>query len=934
MRKNILLFIIATVATLLLHAQSYEVLNYQGVLKNPDGSIRPNTEARIVLEFVQENNIVYSESHDITTNPNGYFSLHPGNGNSISGIFSNIDWGYAPMTMRSIINDEIIAETHLTSVPYALYALRFAGEEAMQSSIDSVSDAHLLTSLQVDDQALLIENLTLNHEVLQYHIDSLHVSISELSITDSITAQHIDSLYNCILNLSANDSITAQHIDSLATVATIFNATAQAPLIQGKYHTSQTAIEAVPQHMRKNGLIVTFRRDTLSWHSIQYNNNDTTEWDNIDKWNNYNYFGNLVVPFATNDSLTRLQIPQEQRRQGLIISYYNNSQIVNEQFIGNAFDNVSWSDNNAWVQLLFTSEEINKMKKDIARIDTLVNDVKKGMQDMSTFGAWFYIGHNEKFSQAGGVNYQGKEVSDLTMVHTPLIPIEDLWFVTTYGNNNYPGISFFADNNFDNRLAFEGDTLLSENWQKQTFDFSTDEIPRAARYFSLNMLLEKKSEIELKKRTPITNVIDTSVKYAFQDQNNMFNYIGTYVGCNGKRVIHQDFRHSRFVEIGNDVYKVMSTGCYNEEFITPIVVYYTDMSFNNAIGYDLGEVNSDGYTSREIIISRETAPEGAEYFIVNCIPNKGAANVFLGRTTEYALNNADSRLSIIENNLSCYSGRKLVTLGDSFTINSGNRSKTWQQWLCEWLGVTWSADETTKGKNGYSPMGVGGSWVMPNDINAMSLRCMDIRRYAPNIIIIYGGQNDKLGSYSLGSIEDEPFIPSQIIDLTNRSTVNSLADAIDYMSTNNKVPAPQTILHINASWGKQLYFIEDTTQWRDTQAWIHPIDSVSFYSAYKGMVERVCTQNPLATIYCLTFMQCDSTRYDNSLGSWEEVDEHRRLKCQAIKEIAQQYGVQVIDLWNQSGVTPYNAPSLYSDWLHPNQYGYRRLAESIYRAIK
>ncbi len=928
MKRSIIFLIIAIFSVaLLLHAQSYNTLNYQGVLKNPDGSIRPHTQATVRLEFIQEDNIVYSESHHISTNANGYFTLHPGQGISETGLFSEIDWGAAPMTMRSIIDDITIAETHLSSVPYALYALQFAGETEMQHAIDSVGNAHFETSLQMDETVQTIDLMQHTDKLLQSNIDSAYCLI--------------DSLYLTVAMLKDNDAATTLRIDKLAhttdsmsTSTVIFNATAQAPLAQGRYHNSETARLAVPNYMRKSGLVVTFRSDTLTWHSLQFNSSDTAQWNKTEAWSDFGSYGNIIVSYHKNDSLTRLQVPKEHRRQGLIISYFNNQEIINEQYTGTQCDDKAWSDSRAWVQLLFTSREIDKMKSEIARIDTLVNDVKKGLQDMSTFGAWFYIGYNDLFSQAGGLSYSGDEVSDLSMVHTPLIPIEQLWFVTAYGNNQYPALSFFSENNYTSRLPFQGDTITGDEWQRLTFDFSTDEIPILARYFAVNMVLDKKTSIELKKRMPITDVIDTSTKYAFQEQSNSFNYIGAYVGCNGKRIINSQFRHTRFIDIADNVYKVISTGSYNNEAITPVVVYYRDITFNDVVGYDLGDVATDGSTTREIIISKTTAPAEAEYFIVNCTPGKGTASIYLGYTTEYAINNADNRLTTLENNISCYSGRKLVTLGDSFTTNSGNRGKSWQQWLCEWLGVTWSQEETYSGMNGFDAMGIGGSWIMPNDINAMSLRCQDIRRYSPNLIIIYGGQNDKIGQYKLGSIEDKPFIPSQIIDLTNRSTVNSLSDAIKYMTDNNITPTPQTILHINVSWGKQLYYWDKESNWNDSESWIQPLDSISFYSAYKGLVEHTCIQNPLATIYCLTLMQCDSTRYDESLGSWEELDKQRKLKCQAIKEIAQYYGVQLIDTWNKSGVTPYNAPSLYSDWLHPNQYGYRRLAECIYREIK
>lgn len=935
MKKYLSLLIIAISALFLLQAHSYNVLNYQGVLKNPDGSIRPNTQTTVQLDFIQDGNIVYSESHNITTNPNGYFAIHPGEGESIIGTFSEIDWGYSAISMRSIIDGNIIAETRMTSVPYALYSLQWSGENATRQSIDSVGDAHHETALQVDEIIQSIDYIQQEIDTTNIRIDSIH------SILDS-TYCIIDSIQLSILQLYENDSITSQKIDrlqdktdSLSTSALFFNATAQAPLLQGEYHTKTSATQAVPQHIRKNGLIVTYRSDTLNWHSIQFNNNDTAQWNRVEAWKEYGSYGNITLPYNTSDSLTRLQVPQEHRRQGLIISYYNNTEIINEQYFGVEYDNTSWSNSNSWMRLLFTNKELDKLKSEIARIDTLVNDVKKGLQDMSTFGAWFYINHNEQFSQAGAIDYSGTEVANIAMVHTPLIPIEETWFVTIYGNNQYPGITFFSDNDYNTRIPFQGDTLTSDKWQQQTIDFSTDEIPYTARYFALNMPLEKKGSIELKKRMPIENVIDTSIKYAYQEQINCFNYIGAYVGCNGKRTINSQCRHTKFFEIGDNVYKVNSIGSYNDQNIIPIIVYYSDASFNNAVSYDIGDVGSDGMTSREIIISKETAPTDAEYFIINCIPTAGQATISMGKTTEYAINTADTRITSLENNISCYSGRKLVTLGDSFTTNSGNRNQAWQQWLCDWLGVSWSQEETLNGVNGYCAMGVGGSWVIPNNISSMSIRCLDIRRYSPNLIIIYGGQNDQIDKYELGTIDDKPFMPSQIVDLVNRSTITSLQEAIDYFVTNNITPKAQTVIHVNTyTLGRQLYYLENPDEWTDTTSWIRPIEFVSFYSAYKGMLEQVSTQNPFASIYCVTLMQCDSTRYDQSLGDWDELDKQRRRKCEAIKEIAAYYGVQVIDAWNTSGITPYNASSLYNDWLHPNQYGYRRLAECIYRAIK
>lgn len=928
MHKKLLTILVFIATIIVLSAQTPELLNYQGVLKNPDGSIRPNAEAVLTLEFVQDGTTTYQESHHITTNANGYFAIYPGSGNALLGNFSEIDWSTGPVVMRSILDNVTIAETHLTSVPYALYAQRVKGQDNMEFRIDTISDLLYQTTLLVDNNIVEIDNL-------HGDVDSLYLTVAGIIEQDSISALHtqaqIDSLHADVDTLHTNINSLA---DSIAAQTRFFNATAYAPPPAGTYHTCSSASAAVPQPIRNMGLVVTFRSDTLNWQSIQYIHNDTTQWLNSELWKSYSTYGNIILPYAESDSTTRLQIPVNHRQQGLIISYFNNNHVVNEQFIAGKYDDYTWSNDSSWMQLLLNSSELDKMRAEIARIDTLVNDVKKGFQDMSTFGAWFYINRNELFSQCGGINNNGEEVESLLMLHTPLVPINNQWFVTTVGNQEFPGISFYRDYDMSSRLTSICDTLTSDEWQSQTFDFSTDEIPRSAKFFTVNYLLSTQDSTSIRLRNPIEDVIDTSIKYNYSELTNNFNYIGAYVGCNGERRINAKMRHSRFIPLGDDVYKIITTGSYNEDAICPVIVYYDNDYFDSCVGYDIGDVQEGGTTTCERIISRENVPEGTTHFVVNWIPSQGGSSIYIGKTTEDAIIETDNRLVNLESNISCYTGGKLVTIGDSFTTNSGNRGPKWQELLCSWLGTTWSEDETEKGVNGFSPMGVGGSWVMPNDINAMSIRCADVRRYSPDMIIVYGGQNDKIDKYSLGDINDTPFIPSQTIDFTNRSNINSLAEAIDYITNYEVNIIDNTLMHINTSSGKQLYYLESKDSCQVEEAWIHPIDSISFYSAYKGMIEQLCTRNPKATIFCLTLLQCNSESYDGSLGTWEELDAQRRIKCEAIKEIAAYYGVEVIDLWNKSGITPYNISTYYNDWLHPNQHGYRRMAECIYRIIK
>lgn len=909
-RISLFLSILTLVIVTLLQAQAAQVLNYQGVLKNPNGTVRPNTQAELTLEFVQEGVVIYSEVHNVTTNSNGYFSLHPGAGSSLIGSFDAIAWGDGTIVMRTLLDGVAIAETQLTAVPYAMHAEHVKGWDIVWSSIDSIGEAHDQTTLLLDDAMLTIEQLKITNDTLMQRIDTLQ--------------SYVDEQVQDIKNTESE----------IAKGANFFNATLYAPLETGLYHTLQSAIEAAPKHLRSSGTVVTFRCDSINWRSVQFVGCDTLSWNDAKSWNNYGGVGNFTIPYLDSDSTTRLSVPDYIRRQGLIITYVKNNHVVNEQYIDSCLDNSAWCKSESWLPLTVMYEELAHMRNVVDSINARVKKMDKDVQTLSNAGSWFYVGHKEKFSQAGGIDYRGESVVDYELMHTDFIPIQNEWMVKTYGNKTYPGISFYRDKDLKTRIPSKFDAVQDDTWQWQEMDFMLDAIPYGAQYFVVNLVVDKKDEAALSLRHSIENVIDISQPYTYREEESVFSYTGAYTNITGKRTINANYKHSRFLPLESGTqYKVIATGNYTEDLTVPLVVYYNDVSFTSMVGYDLGTIQDDRSTQGELIISRESAPEGTNYVVINSCPSKGESVVMSGSSTSDLLNEVYTRVGGLENTKSCISERKLVTLGDSFTTNSGNKSTYWQQLLVEWSGVVWSSEETLTGLNGYAPMGYGGAWVMPNDVNSLSIRSMYVRRYVPNIIILYGGQNDKTNIYKMGSIEDEPFIPEQLVDLSTNSEITSIESALEYMK--GRTPKKNhTVLNIKVNEWSRLYYMADTLHWDDAKAWISPIEEVSFYSAYKGIIERLFAETPLASIYCMTLMQCDSTRYDGSLGTWEEADALRRAKNEAIKEIADYYGIPVIDLWNKSGITPYNAKSHYKDWLHPNQYGYRRLAECVYRHLK
>ncbi|OYU82889.1 MAG: hypothetical protein CFE24_13735 [Flavobacterium sp. BFFFF2] len=108
-------------------------MSYQSVVRNAANQILTNQSIGVKISIVEGSitgTAVYSETHTITTNANGLFSLETGGGTPLSGTFSAINWGNGSHYIKSEIdvtggtNYALSGTMELLSVPYALYAER------------------------------------------------------------------------------------------------------------------------------------------------------------------------------------------------------------------------------------------------------------------------------------------------------------------------------------------------------------------------------------------------------------------------------------------------------------------------------------------------------------------------------------------------------------------------------------------------------------------------------------------------------------------------------------------------------------------------------------------------------------------------------------------------------------------------------------------
>lgn len=136
MKKIITLLAILVFATNLI-AQVPERMSYQAVIRNSNYDLLTNKNVGIKISLVSGSatgTVVYAERHPVTTNSNGLATLEIGGGTTISGNFSNINWGtgiyYVRMEVDPSggINYSISGESRLLAVPYAFYAAKSANQ--------------------------------------------------------------------------------------------------------------------------------------------------------------------------------------------------------------------------------------------------------------------------------------------------------------------------------------------------------------------------------------------------------------------------------------------------------------------------------------------------------------------------------------------------------------------------------------------------------------------------------------------------------------------------------------------------------------------------------------------------------------------------------------------------------------------------------------
>lgn len=239
--KKLFFTFFASITFISFFGQAPKEINYQGVARNSSGSLLSNQSIGIKLDLHQGSatgTIVFSESHNKTTNSFGLFTLGIGSFNTTG--FTSINWANGPYFLEVSMDPaggtsySSVGTQQFLSVPYALYA-ETAGNSSSTPTFTNNGPTTIAGSYPnytvnsvASPSTTLVQgnNVTLNNSGSTYTVSTPSYSISSgtgsISITNGFTTSSapID-----VPILSYTGSATSGTLQSGAQTVTIPNYT-------------------------------------------------------------------------------------------------------------------------------------------------------------------------------------------------------------------------------------------------------------------------------------------------------------------------------------------------------------------------------------------------------------------------------------------------------------------------------------------------------------------------------------------------------------------------------------------------------------------------------------------------------------------------------------------------------------------------------------
>lgn len=128
MRNHYILFLCILFVSLSLQAQVPQKFNYQGIARDSNGGPLASQNLGLQISILSGTTPVFKETHNVTTNNFGLYTLAVGGGTPVLGSMSNVSWSTGSKFIKVEIdpnggtNYSNLGTSELLSVPYAIHA--------------------------------------------------------------------------------------------------------------------------------------------------------------------------------------------------------------------------------------------------------------------------------------------------------------------------------------------------------------------------------------------------------------------------------------------------------------------------------------------------------------------------------------------------------------------------------------------------------------------------------------------------------------------------------------------------------------------------------------------------------------------------------------------------------------------------------------------
>ena len=289
--KEALLLISFTFFTLISFSQSSTGINYQGIAKNSVGEVLVNATISLKFSIIEGNsqgNLVYQETHQITTNQTGLFNLVIGNGRTEIGRIESIKWGDAghflkvEMDINGGINFLDMGTTQILYVPYSLYALKSEIADSSNFSMNSIkSDSSKIADFS--KRSSIADSV--NIEMLSRQIFS--VDSAKFS-THSVNSKRSDSSFNSLKSVWSDSSKLSLRsyksdssklsLHSVHSDSSFYSEASFKSLWSDSAKIALFAQEAIQSEKSDSSIFAKFA--TKTYHSIT---SDSSNWSDLSK---------------------------------------------------------------------------------------------------------------------------------------------------------------------------------------------------------------------------------------------------------------------------------------------------------------------------------------------------------------------------------------------------------------------------------------------------------------------------------------------------------------------------------------------------------------------------------------------------------------------------------------------------------------------------